>query len=128
MQYANLDADPHDNAIKPGLKIRNTGTVPIDLSRVTLRYWFTADDAKTFEGFCDYADLGCAQGHHRLRTRSSPTRPGADTYLEVGFSGGTVQAGGNSGQIQLRVHGKKFELFDERTTTATARTRPSPPR
>ena len=112
VQYANFDSDPHDNAIKPGLKIRNTGTVPIDLSRVTLRYWFTADDAKKFEGFCDYAELGCAKVTTDFN-KTKPERPGADTYLEVGFSGGTVQAGGNSGQIQLRVHGKKFELFDE---------------
>jgi hypothetical protein len=92
--------------------VSNTGTVPIDLRRVTLRYWFTADDAKKLEGFCDLADLGCANVTTDFN-KAKPQLPEADTYLEVGFSGGTIQAGGSTGQLQLRVHGTKAELFDE---------------
>jgi len=113
VQYANFDSDPQDNAIKPGLKLRNTGTVPVDLSRIKLRYWFTAEPPKPMQGFCDYAEVGCPKisvGFGDVQ----PARPGADTYLEVSFSGGTLQVGGSTGQIQLRIHGANYGLFDER--------------
>jgi hypothetical protein len=113
VQYANFDLDPQDNAIKPALKVRNTGTVPVDLNRVTLRYWLTAEPPKPLQVSCDYAEVGCS----KVVTSSanvSPARPGADTYVQVGFNGGMLQVGGGTGQIQLRIQGANFGVFDER--------------
>jgi len=113
VKYANLDGNDSDPAIKPGLRIENTGTTDIDLSRVTLRYWFTKDSGNgTFQGFCDYAEIGCGQ----VRTSFgavSPTRPGADSYLEVGFGGGKAEIGGSTGVLQLRFNKTDYSNFDE---------------
>jgi Cellulose binding domain len=113
VQYSNLDSDPLDDAVKPGLKVLNTGTVDIDLRRLSLRYWFTAEGADQLTGFCDFAEPGCAKVTTGFGA-VDPARPGADTYLEVGFTAGTVQAGGTTGQLQFRVHASDFSPFDER--------------
>lgn len=110
--YANLDADPLDNAIKPGLNLHNTGTEDIELRRLTLRYWFTAEGTSPLNGFCDYAVMGCNLVAKRF-SRVSPARPGADAYLEVGFTGGTLDASTSTGQMQLRIHKADYSPFDE---------------
>ena len=113
MQYANLDPDPLNNAIKPGLKVLNTGTVDLDPARLTLRYWFTAEGTSPLLGFCDYAEAGCGKVTTTFG-KVNPARPGADSYLEVGFAAGTLEAGASTGQMQLRVNKSDFSNFDER--------------
>lgn len=113
VHYANLDGNDHDETIKPGLRVENTGTTDIDLSRVTLRYWFTKDSGNgTFQGFCDYAEMGCSS----VRTSFgpvSPARPRADSYLQVGFTGGTMEVGDGTGVMQLRFNKTDYSPFDE---------------
>ena len=113
VQYANLDPDPLNNAIKPGLKVLNTGTVDLDPAHLTLRYWFTAEGTSPLLGFCDYAEIGCSKITTTFGT-VSPARPGADSYLQVGFAAGLLEAGASTGQMQLRVHKSDFSNFDER--------------
>jgi hypothetical protein len=113
VKYANLDGNDHDQGIKPGLRIENTGTTDIDLSHVTVRYWFTKDSGDgTFQGFCDYAEIGCGE----VRTSFgavSPGRPGADSYLQVSFGGGKAVIGGSTGVLQLRFNKTDYSNFDE---------------
>ncbi len=112
VRYANGDSDPSDAAIKPHLMVVNTGSVPVDLQDVTLRYWFTRDTASTnLLGFCDYAVIGCGKVRQSFVPISS--RPGADTYLEVGFDPLALQVDDSTGTIQLRLHHGDYSPFDE---------------
>ena len=113
VQYANLDSNPQDNAIKPGLKVLNTGTVDLDRRRLTLRYWFTAEGPGPLQGFCDHADIGCGDITTTFGS-VDPARPGANSYLQVGFAPGILQSGGGLGQMQFRIHNADFSPFDER--------------
>lgn len=113
VQYANLDTDPHDPAIKLQVSVLNTGTTPIDMAGLTLRYWFTREAvSSSMLGFCDYARIGCAAVSTSFGVMD-PARPGADTYLDVDFTGGTGGVGGSTGPIQLRVHTADYSVFDE---------------
>lgn len=88
VQYKNTDSSASDNQIRLGLQVVNTGSAPVDLSTVKVRYWFTADGGpSTFGTYCDYAALGSSTVTHTVVAVSSP-RTGADRYLEVGFTGG----------------------------------------
>ena len=51
--------------------------------------------------WCDWAVVGCGAITRRV-VAVSPARPGADAYLEVGFTGGTLAPGASTGDIQLR--------------------------
>jgi Cellulose binding domain len=113
-QYRNNDACcATDNQIKPGLQLVNTGSAAVALSAVKVRYWFTRDGGSTtVNTWCDYAFLGCGS-ITRTVAAVSPARPNADTYVEVGFTGGTLAAGGSTGEIQLRFSKADWSSFNE---------------
>jgi endoglucanase len=113
VQYKNNDTAAGDNQIRPGLQLVNTGSAALPLSDVTVRYYFTRDGGtSTFSTWCDYAAIGCGN----VRTRVVPLATavsGADAYLEVSFTGGTLPAGASSGDLQLRLNKTDWSPFNE---------------
>ncbi|MEV6015081.1 MULTISPECIES: glycoside hydrolase family 6 protein [unclassified Streptomyces] len=112
-QYKNNDSSTGDNQVKPGLKLVNGGTGAVDLSKVTVRYWFTGESASAgYQTFCDWAQLGCSTVKTSV-SAVSPSRAGADHYLEVGFTSGSLAAGADSGELQLRMAKADWSNFNE---------------
>lgn len=113
VQYKNNDASPGDNQIRPGLQLVNTGTTAVDLSKVSLRYWFSAESGSASYGTsCDYAVIGCGALTHRV-AQAGAAGTGADHYLEVGFTGGSLAPGASTGEMQLRFNKADWSSFDE---------------
>jgi cellulose 1,4-beta-cellobiosidase len=124
--YKNNDSSATDNAIRPGLRITNTGTAALDLTGVTARYYFTRDGGSpTVNAYCDYAAVGCSNVKLRVVPLTTPVA-GADAYLEVGFSAGSLAAGRDTGDVQLRMAKSDWSAFNEvgdhSRTTATSYT------
>ncbi|MFE5138945.1 glycoside hydrolase family 6 protein [Streptomyces fagopyri] len=112
-QYKNNDSSTGDNGIRPGLKLVNGGSSTVDLSKVTIRYWFTGESSSAgYQTFCDWAQLGCSMVKTSV-SAASPSRTGADHYLEVGFTSGSLAAGADSGELQLRMAKSDWSNFDE---------------
>ncbi|WP_339127780.1 glycoside hydrolase family 6 protein [Streptomyces sp. f51] len=112
-QYKNNDSSTGDNQVKPGLKLVNGGTGAVDLSKVTVRYWFTGESTSAgYQTFCDWAQLGCSTVKTSV-SAVSPSRTGADHYLEVGFTSGSLAAGADSGELQLRMAKADWSNFNE---------------
>lgn len=112
-QYKNNEPAATSQQIRPGLALRNTGSTPVALNRVTLRYWFTSEGSTaTYSTFCDYAQAGCATVTERV-VRLSTGRPGANAYLEVGFTGGTLPAGASTGDLQARFSKTDWSAFTQ---------------
>nr|WP_278248944.1 cellulose binding domain-containing protein [Streptomonospora litoralis] len=111
--YRASGSDPSDSQIRAHLAVQNTGDAPVDLGRVSLRYWFTRDggSAAELESHCDWAQLGC--GGIARTIGDAPAVPGADTYLELSFDGGTLEPGGSTGPIQIRLNRSNWQAFDE---------------
>ncbi|MEW2167122.1 glycoside hydrolase family 6 protein [Streptomyces sp. NPDC007084] len=112
-QYKNNDSSTGDNQIRPGLRLVNGGSGTADLSKVTIRYWFTGESSSAgYQTFCDWAQLGCSTVKTSVGA-VSPNRTGADHYLEVGFTSGSLAAGADSGDLQLRLAKSDWSNFDE---------------
>jgi hypothetical protein len=113
VQYKNRNTTASSNEPSFVVWVKNTGTAPIVLGTVTLRYWYTAD-GQTGETYnCDYAQLGCGVVSAKFVTMSTPTAS-ADTYLEITLTGsGTLAAGASSGEIQVRFHGNYSKSYDQ---------------
>ncbi|MFG3496487.1 cellulase family glycosylhydrolase [Streptomyces sp. NPDC047928] len=113
VRYRDNDGSATDNAIRPGLRVVNTGTSALDLGTVTARYYFTRDGgAPTVAAWCDHAAVGCERVRLRVVALASPVT-GADAYLEVAFTGGTLAPGQDTGDLQLRMSKTDWSAFDE---------------
>jgi hypothetical protein len=115
VQYRWGDApNAADNFIKPHLKILNTGTSSVPLNELKLRYYYTIDTQQPQTASCDFAFVGCGNVT-RAFFGVSPSRPGADTYLELTFTtaAGSIAPGGDSGEIQVRMNKNDWSNYDE---------------
>ena len=103
-QYRVSDPVPGDNQLRPRFNIVNVGKTAVALSSLKIRYWYTADGSQANTASCLSARLGCSRLTEAI-SAVTPARPNADRYLEFGFtsSAGNLAAGGQTGELQLRV-------------------------
>jgi len=90
------------NVLNPKLKLINTGTTAVNLSNVTIRYYYTIDGERTQNFYCDWATVGNNNITSKF-VKMTTAKTGADYYLEIGFtsSAGTLQPGAST-EIQTR--------------------------
>jgi cellulose 1,4-beta-cellobiosidase len=112
LQYRVGDTSATDNQIKPQLNIKNNGTSAINLSDLKIRYYFTKDSNQDVNAWIDWAQVGSANINSTFGTASATN---ADTYIELSFTtaAGSIAAGGQSGDIQLRMSKADWSNFDE---------------
>jgi len=112
VDYANGDLEqPANTVMKPFLSVLDVGNIPLDLSGVTVRYWFTRESESPVQAYCDYAEIGC--NHIHLSVVPISGRPGADAYLEVAFDPVQVDAEDSSGPIHIRMQRSDWGPLDE---------------
>jgi hypothetical protein len=102
------------NQLMPRLRIVNGGDAPVPLNELTLRYWYTADGATAMKCYCDWAALNGANLTMTIHPLQRPVAS-ADHYLEIGFkpTAGVLKAGGDSGEMQFRLHKTDWKRFDQ---------------
>ncbi|HZL21372.1 MAG TPA: cellulose binding domain-containing protein [Polyangia bacterium] len=93
------------------VEIQNEALMDVDLSTITLRYYFT---------------LAATATSPVLEIDTSQVVPSSDivatftsTYMQVGFTAaaGTLASAASTGQIQLRFHDQSYATFDSSPTT-----------
>src|SRR5215475_12871283 len=85
VQDRSHDNDSPDNNLYALYEIFNTGTTPVPLSAVTMRFWFTNENpADPLVFNCDYALVSCSNITSRFVMAANPVAL-ADTYVEIGF-------------------------------------------
>ncbi|ACL75999.1 glycoside hydrolase family 9 protein [Ruminiclostridium cellulolyticum] len=106
VSYKSGTSDGTKNTIRSSINIKNTGTVPINLSDIKVKYWFTNDGNQQNSFTCEYAALGTGNVIGNFSNISNPV-PGADTYCEIGFTSeaGKLAPGGSTGAIPFRIEG-----------------------
>ncbi|MCL6606138.1 MAG: glycoside hydrolase family 9 protein [Paenibacillus sp.] len=103
VQQFNSTVSATSSTLNPKIKLVNTGTSAINLSDVKLHYYYTIDGEKDQNFWCDWSSVGSS---NVTGTFVKPVTPmtGADSYLELGFTGGAGSlAAGASIEIQIRV-------------------------
>ncbi|WP_010248401.1 cellulose binding domain-containing protein [Acetivibrio cellulolyticus] len=101
------------NGITPKFKLTNTGSTPINLSTVKIRYYYTADSSVSQQFTVDYAMAGNSNITSSFISMSSPTTT-ADCYLEIGFSSGAGSlAAGASTEIHSRFNKSDWSNYSQ---------------
>jgi hypothetical protein len=93
------------DAIIPDFNIVNTGSTAVPLSELKIRYYFTRDSAPQDIIFhCDFTELpgGCGSITGQVVTLPTPVT-GADSYIEIGFTSGTLAANSQTQDILVDV-------------------------
>ncbi|MBD3919642.1 fibronectin type III domain-containing protein [Paenibacillus sp. PR3] len=112
VQYRTADTNATDNQIKASFIIKNTGSTSVNLSTLKIRYYFTKDGTAAMNGWIDWAQVGSSNVSISF---GSATGTNADTYVELSFTSGagSIPAGGQSGEIQLRMAKTDWSNFNE---------------
>ncbi|MCZ7420699.1 fibronectin type III domain-containing protein [Verrucosispora sp. WMMA2121] len=132
VSYRNLSWSPTDNQIQHVLQVVNTGTAPLDLADVRIRYHVTFEGGNTsLVTNCDWAAIGCANVQRHIEYFPPPLPPGPPTptptptvfpppgtpvpgWIELTFTGGELAPGESTGPIYLRHHRPNWSAIDER--------------
>ena len=117
------------NNIQHNIRIVNTGALPLDLSTVKLRYWYTKEPSGPQQAHIYWSDIGHQHVTAEFKTAGYP---GADHYLEIGFTKSAGILGpGSTAEIQLgfnavgwgNYHQSDDYSFDSKATAFTANNR-----
>ncbi len=108
------EAGTISEALGPDFNIVNTGSTSIPLSELKIRYYFTREGTSPLEFDCWYTELpgGCSSVTGTFVTLSTPVA-GADTYVEIGFTSGTLAANGRTGRIYINVNKQDWSDFNQ---------------
>ncbi len=112
--HRNGSASNADGEMKPILRLQNIGTENIPYSELTIKYWFTHDTQENFGFNVDYAQIGGSNLTGSF-IENTELLEDATYHLELGFTSGagTLVAGADSGEMQLRLVNDPWANFDE---------------
>ena len=103
IQAYNTNLDASSNTIAMSLKIKNTSSSSIDLSKVNLHYYYTNEDNKDKNFWCDWSSVNSSNVTGSF-VKMSKTTSTADHYFNLGFtSGAGTLASGAEAIVQIRI-------------------------
>ncbi|MFD1546742.1 cellulose binding domain-containing protein [Nonomuraea guangzhouensis] len=91
---------------EPWFQLYNDGTTSIPLNQVKIRYYLTGTE--TYRFACSWAVVSCSTVTGQFVRQS-----GADQYLEIAFTSGTLAPGTNTGDMQLRFYRADWQNFTQ---------------
>ncbi|MEO3813674.1 cellulose binding domain-containing protein [Sphaerisporangium sp. B11E5] len=104
LQYKTSATGATADQVEPWFNLISTGTTAAPLSGIKIRYYFKADSStQQYRFACSWAVVSCSTVTGTFGT-ITPGTATADRYLEVGFTSGTLAAGAQTGDMQLRFH------------------------
>lgn len=103
IEFFNPDKSATINQIGMNFRIKNTGTTPVNLANVKVRYYYTIDGEKPQSFWCDYSNIGSSKITSQYVKLSVPVT-GSDGYMEIGFTSDAGNlAAGSSVDIYSRI-------------------------
>ncbi|MFC1430331.1 cellulose binding domain-containing protein [Streptacidiphilus sp. N1-3] len=114
LQYKTTTGGATADETEPWFTVSNTGSSPLALSRVAIRYYFTADGSSPYQFSCAWAVVGCSNVTGHVVALASPTAT-ADHYLEVDFGSGagTLAPGASTQDLQLRLWRQDWQSVNQ---------------
>lgn len=104
IQAYNTSTSSSVNTLNPKLKLVNTGSSSVDLSKLKIRYYYTIDQEKAQSFTCDWSSVGASNVIGTF-VKMPVSKTGADYYLEISFASGAGSLLAGQGiDIQVRIN------------------------
>ncbi|TYQ17798.1 UNVERIFIED_CONTAM: cellulose binding domain-containing protein [Acetivibrio alkalicellulosi] len=100
LEYSNGNREAQANGINPKFRLTNNDTRDINLADVKIRYYYINDGDKNQNFWCDWSSAGTSNVTGEF-FKLPVVKDGADTYLEIGFTSGTLESN-ESVEVQVR--------------------------
>jgi DNA-binding beta-propeller fold protein YncE len=109
--YSNGEPTPGDNTIYIDIKVINNTAAAVNLSNITVKYWYEKEGTADEIAECDWASVGCGNLN---RTISTINQGGQNRVLTLAFTtaAGSIAVGGNT-EMKLRIHKTDWSVYDE---------------
>jgi hypothetical protein len=101
VQYECKQDGPSVGMAEYAIKVVNTGTTPVALNEVTVRYWYTIDGTGGQTGLCAGVTQPCTIAFQS----ASPAKSTADEYAVISFGSGTLAPGADTGELDVTMLG-----------------------
>ncbi|GAB4550851.1 MAG: hypothetical protein OHK0023_17290 [Anaerolineae bacterium] len=125
--YAAYDSANITPALQPSFVIQNNGAQPVPLNEIRLRYYFTREGTSPLVASCSFIPYypsgeipqivpepqNCGSAVSLTTGSISPAVNGADSYVEMRFTSGTLAAGGFTVQYILYLHKTDWSDFTQ---------------
>lgn len=113
VQMYNANRAAQINSIFPWFKITNTGSAPVNLAEVKIRYYYTIDGEQPQNFWCEWSDIGAGKITGSFVKLETPF-DGADYYFELGFKtgAGSLQPG-QSVEVHSRFAKNDWSNYDQ---------------
>lgn len=110
LQMINKNIEDTTNTISPWFKLSNTGSVPINLENLRIRYYFTINGETNQNFWCDWSNIGSSSITHSF-VKMPEAMVGANYYVDIGFtqSSGTLDL---DSSIELQCRFSKADWSD----------------
>jgi len=105
VKYICLEKNPQSQQIKFNLLLFNDSSVPVPLSELKIRYYYSKEGLSNEEFHIDYATIGS----------SNIIGDFYRGYIEISFKqdAGIIPNAGNSGEIQVRINMSDWTVYDQ---------------
>lgn len=102
IQSYNGNTSTSTNGLAPRFKIQNTGSSDINISDISIRYYYTIDGDISQNLWCDWSSIGSENVKGQFVKLTTPVT-GADYYLELTFTAAaSTLKPGQSAEVQAR--------------------------
>lgn len=108
------ETDSATNTVRAAIKIQNTGTRPLNLANIKLRYWFTRDSEEIPAFETDYVQLGSSKVAGTFGN-ITPGVSNADSFVEIRFNAdaGSIAPGADTGEIQFKFFKEGYISYNQ---------------
>ncbi|OAR26246.1 hypothetical protein A8W25_12485 [Streptomyces sp. ERV7] len=113
VRYRN-DAPATGPTAKPWLEVINNSQKTVALTDVTVRYYFSAEDAAAYGANCLQTSLHCSNVTQKVGALAG-SAPKADHYLQIGFTegAGSLKPGGTTEAIGFQLYRLDHKALDQ---------------
>ncbi len=113
VEFFNGNTSNQTDNISMSFKVTNTGSSPVNLPDLKIRYYYTIDGETSQNFWCDYSNIGSTKITGNFIKLATPVST-ADYYLEIGFTSdaGTLSPG-NYVQINSRMSKSNWTQYNQ---------------